>query len=392
MALSDSLEVAIGLSFIFFLASLVLASIHEGIECMAKARGKYLFRGITELFGSDEGRSGESIARAIYRHPTLQGMMRGTVETAAAGNKLPSYLPTKAFVAALLDQAAGGQLSAKDVRASASPTLTRIQQLRLTTEGIDNPQLRGALIHAIEASGGDLEKVHAELERWFEGAMDRVSGWYKRRSQRIIFALGLATALLLNVNTVLVARSLSTSASLREALVGVAQQRERACLERGDCLIGREGAVAELERTNLPIGWNEAAAATVAARAGTPGGMIELFFGYLLTAFAVTLGAPFWFDVLNRLMVIRATVKPTEKSKEEAPQDPQSRNKVPIEVKLPEHEPQAPSPRPRPPADDGDIYLARPEPGDRLFEGDEGEDGPGVGADGAVLVPAGAGA
>ena len=30
------------------------------------------------------------------------------------------------------------------------------------------------------------------------------------------------------------------------------------------------------------------------------------------------LGAPFWFDVLNRLMVIRSTVKPKEKSPDEA--------------------------------------------------------------------------
>jgi hypothetical protein len=222
------------------------------------------------------------------------------------------------------------------------------------------------------------------LERWFEGAMDRVSGWYKRRSQKIIFALGLATALLLNVNTVLIARSLSTSASVREALVGVAEQRERACLERGDCITDRAGAVAELERTNLPIGWNEAAAATTLARTGTPGGWIELVFGYLLTAFAVTLGAPFWFDVLNRLMVIRATVKPTEKSKEEAPQDPQSRAKLPIEVKLPEHEAPPPVP-PKPVPDDPDIYLERPQAGDRLFEDDEGEAAAGVDAEGEPL-------
>ena len=39
--------------------------------------------------------------------------------------------------------------------------------------------------------------------------------------------------------------------------------------------------------------------------------------GILLTGFAVTLGAPFWFDVLNRFMVVRATVKPDEKSPDE---------------------------------------------------------------------------
>jgi hypothetical protein len=31
---------------------------------------------------------------------------------------------------------------------------------------------------------------------------------------------------------------------------------------------------------------------------------------------AITLGAPFWFDLLNRFMVARSTVKPDEKEKE----------------------------------------------------------------------------
>jgi len=33
------------------------------------------------------------------------------------------------------------------------------------------------------------------------------------------------------------------------------------------------------------------------------------------------MGAPFWFDMLNRLMVIRSTVKPHEKSKEQESKD-----------------------------------------------------------------------
>jgi hypothetical protein len=45
--------------------------------------------------------------------------------------------------------------------------------------------------------------------------------------------------------------------------------------------------------------------------------------GWLLTALAVMLGAPLWFDVLNQIMVIRSTVKPHEKSGEEASMDRQ---------------------------------------------------------------------
>jgi hypothetical protein len=42
-------------------------------------------------------------------------------------------------------------------------------------------------------------------------------------------------------------------------------------------------------------------------------GVLALICGWLMTAFAVTLGAPFWFDVLSKLMVVRSTMKPGEK-------------------------------------------------------------------------------
>jgi hypothetical protein len=45
------------------------------------------------------------------------------------------------------------------------------------------------------------------------------------------------------------------------------------------------------------------------------------WFGWLITAFAISLGAPFWFDTLNRIMVVRSTVKPHEKSREQESKD-----------------------------------------------------------------------
>ncbi len=43
--------------------------------------------------------------------------------------------------------------------------------------------------------------------------------------------------------------------------------------------------------------------------------------GILLTGFAISQGAPFWFDLLNKFMVIRSTVKPSEKSQPQPSKD-----------------------------------------------------------------------
>lgn len=51
--------------------------------------------------------------------------------------------------------------------------------------------------------------------------------------------------------------------------------------------------------------------------------MVEInsFFGWLITACAVALGAPFWFDILNKIIIVRSTVKPKEKSGNEKSKD-----------------------------------------------------------------------
>ena len=50
-------------------------------------------------------------------------------------------------------------------------------------------------------------------------------------------------------------------------------------------------------------------------------GFILKLFGIVLTGFGISQGAPFWFDVLNKFMVVRSTVKPAEKSKEQPSKD-----------------------------------------------------------------------
>jgi len=403
MPFSDSLEVGIGLSFIFFLSSLVLASIHEMIEIITKTRGKYLFDGIAELLDDpklplpvmpppESGkpaptpvRSGETSAEIIYQHPVIRGLMQGDITKLTAFRRnLPSYIPTRSFVTALLDQVAQGKLKDPSSNGVAPVTASRVQQLRMMAEGIANQQVRTALIHAIDAAQGDIDKVRDAIEHWFDSAMDRVSGWYKRRSQIIIFGLGLFTAGLLNINTIVLAQSLSTSPQLRQAVIAQASQEEGSWIST-NCPAGKEcssdlpsGAIQELDRTDLPVGWTGNAIAELKAlwNDGSPRrqflGRLEIIVGYFLTAFAVTLGAPFWFDVLNRLMVIRATVKPTEKSPDEASQDPQPASATPAPVikilPAPQQETDKP---PAPPLNTGNnIYLTAIAATARLFETD----------------------
>ena len=45
---------------------------------------------------------------------------------------------------------------------------------------------------------------------------------------------------------------------------------------------------------------------------------LETLTGWLITTLALSLGAPFWFDTLNKFMVVRSTVKPKRRARQRA--------------------------------------------------------------------------
>ena len=328
---SQVLEVAIGLVLLYWLLSLICSSIREGIEAWQKTRASDLERGIRELL---QDRRGTGLAKAVYEHPLVYGLFKGEYDPAKSLRNLPSYIPSQNFALALMDivvrgpsapLAAGG--AALDARSTT--TTVSLDSLRAAVGKLENAAVQRALLTAIDTAQGDLARAQANLGAWFDSAMDRVSGWYKRRTQTIIFIVGLVVTVAVNADTLTVAESIVQDDALRKAVVAeaeaIARDKE---LRQADV----ETRYHDLSAIGFPIGW----ARTLPPRSTNcdyqcmamavvrqiPGHLP----GWLLTAFAVTLGAPFWFDVLNKFMVIRSTVKPHEKSREEASEDRQIRS------------------------------------------------------------------
>jgi hypothetical protein len=205
-------------------------------------------------------------------------------------------------------------------------TPTVQQTVDRLVEGL--PTLPGNLAAPIEswlrAEGTKVADLQTKLEGWFDEKMDRLSGWYKRKTQAILLLIGLGLALFLNVDSLIIARALWNDGTLRAAVVSTADDlvRSEASLcpddvdvtsgaEQLECLKDQIGA---LEGLNLPMwwpGWNELKT-DPRGFAGLDGFLTKLF-GLLLTAGAVSLGAPFWFDLLNKFVNVRATGRPPER-------------------------------------------------------------------------------
>jgi hypothetical protein len=372
-----------------------------------------------------------------------------------------------------MDGVLTGRLAPQNGSGTIPVAASPVERLRFAAERIENSQLRRAILQALDESGGDIERAQKALQQWYDSAMDRVSGWYKRESQTILFWTGLAAAVLLNVNALTIADSLSKNASLRRAIAeqaehfdagaaglggagqqgapagggaggntqtpnvntaapasetasgnqtgsgneaapgngtGLTNSAERAGAEAGPAASAAEdipadanshagtpkappgakgisstpaaGALADIEKLGLPIGWSLSAQDALLRPVARENGLrilgwLQIALGYLITALAITLGAPFWFDVLNRLMVIRATVKPHEKSQEEGSQDPQDPKKTtPVLLVQGAGGQGAPSGGMPPPVEDNDVFAEPLAPAERPMEGDAAPEPP----------------
>jgi hypothetical protein len=332
---SDILEVAIGTIFIYVVVSMLCSAIREGIESWLKTRAAYLEWGIRELLHDTEA---TGIARSIYNHPLVYGLFSGEytpkqsttgsssapVPMLAKGDNLPSYIPARNFALALMDIAARCPEAAATSSNASGPVIS-LENIRANAAKIQNEAVERVLLAAIDSAQGDINKAQQNLEYWYNSGMDRVSGWYKRTTQWIIFVTGLVVAIALNVNTITVTDYLYRNGTARAAVVARAQN---ATTDPSFLMRNYEEVNKQLDSISLPIGWTAGWGAP--RRGNEPGATgiwnngIAPILGWLFTALAATMGAPFWFDILNKFIVIRSTVKPREKSPEEASEDRQA--------------------------------------------------------------------
>lgn len=305
---SEILEVAVGMVFIYLLLSLICSAVNELIERQLKNRAKDLECGLRELLNDPEGKD---LVKKVYAHGMISGLFKGEYDPQGPKGNLPSYIPARNFSIALLNIIVP--------ESSGSGTL---ESVRKAVGEMQNAQVKTALAAMVDDAGNDLAKFRTNIEGWFNSSMDRVSGWYKRRSQLIIFASGLLIALLLNVNSVTVANDLWLHKAQRDALVSAAQgylnKHPGTDISNGRDP-GLQADVDNLRNYGLPTGWS--GVPKLELKPGTIRFLASSLLGWLITACAVSLGAPFWFDLLNKFIVIRSTVKPNEKSGEEPSKD-----------------------------------------------------------------------
>lgn len=390
---STILDVAIGMVFVYLLLSLVCSAANEIIEAFLKGRASHLEAGIRNLLGN------KGLAEKVYSHDLVRGLL-------AKKKRKPSYVPSRTFALALLNTLFPDGVPPV-VGQTGGPATNPLAGIRETVAKLPANDaaapIQNAILALIDDAQGNIVQLRTNIETWYDAAMDRVSGGYKRRVHIIIMVLGFAVAVALNADSISILKALANNKALRESVVAAADayakananpspspsatpspsptttpeqtvgtaaatpratpsptpaasptpcweeackenQDSAACkLKKSECTPCWEEACkddpnspkcklkksqCELEGLGLPIGWTSADDKWPGLRFWEKGfwndWYVQLWhhwLGWLLTALAISLGAPFWFDLLNKFIVIRSTVKPKEKSPEEESKD-----------------------------------------------------------------------
>lgn len=265
---SPIVDVAMGLVFFYVTLSLVCSSIQEIISSLLGLRSRNLRKGIRNLIGNE-------YAEAMYDHPLIKGLRKP--------KKLPSYIKPDIFSTALIDMISRDK---KDENAID----TAAEDVRALIAKIDaNNPTRELLISLVDKANPTVEDLRERLADWFDAGMDRVAGWYKRQVKYCLIGVAAVITVAVNADSIRMVEQLWQDDALRAAIASAAEQ----AATNGDL-------AAVDERTALrafPIGYADS----------FPGITLQTIVGWLVTMAAISLGAPFWFDLLSKISHLRAS-------------------------------------------------------------------------------------
>jgi hypothetical protein len=284
------LDTAIGLVFVYLMLSLVCTALNEWIASMLSRRSKTLYEGLKTLLWDPRF---PSLLADFYAHPLVQDLH--------VADKKPAYVQPQTFSLVCLDL-----LVPSDPGAPRTIAAVRQDDANLPADSTT----RKTMSILLDQCGDNLFNLQQSMDVWFNGAMDRVSGWYKQRTQVIVLTIAALITIATNADTFAIATALANNSALREVVVAQARTYTEA-QKSPDAAPANQQAlnkdIANLQQLGVPLGWKSMPAQW---------DWLNKVAGLALTAFAVSLGAPFWFDLLNRFMNIRAAGKnPNEKAK-----------------------------------------------------------------------------
>jgi hypothetical protein len=299
--LESILDVAVVLSALYVALSCACSFVNEQIASVLSWRGKHLYLGVLNLLCD-----AEPLAKTIFAHPLIVSASntKGGVYRKMSDNR-PSYVEARNFSIAFWHsiQSGGGQgasptAEALQATATANALVTEpaaiVAALRQAASALPDSDLKVNVSGLLGQAGDDYEALLQTTDAWFNSQMDRVSGWYRRKTQFVLIAIAAVVVIATGLDSIEIASKLYfTPVALASAAATVQNQ--------------------------FPSGEASAERIAAATNALVSSETMQQFFhppidirtlqthalGMFATLIALSLGSPFWFDALAKLVNVR---------------------------------------------------------------------------------------
>ena len=293
--MTTMLQVVIGIIFVLLLFSLLATTIMELLAGALGLRGQNLEKALKNMLANTD--VDEKILEAFKNNSLFKQL------SYQFGKKhyAPSYLGSSSFQSILFDVILDG----KDLN---------LANIKEQIQSLPDEDLRNVLNQLLQESEGKIDQFKANVENWYNNIMDRASGWYKRYTQRILVLVGFLIAITFNADTIAIYGRLEKDPEALQQIVDMAytfagNNEQPAIIDRDPDfelalknvqeLINQELASV---KTPLGLGWTNVKLSEI-----SPTDWLIKILGWTVTALSVSLGAPFWFDLLRSFVNLRSS-------------------------------------------------------------------------------------
>ena len=360
-----AIDVVLGLIFVYLLYSLLASVVQELFARIFHSRARLLTKGLRRMLEEEDhsadlgwfgkftfftwfyelGWSVVYFFEPFRNSPFLKKFYNTTSirrlgENSAAAR--PAYISPQTFSQTMVHLL---RSSCKDQAGTDAPIIgTALSQNCLQLP----PDTNEHLLQLFEDAEHDVKRFRVNMENWFNEIMTRTSGWYRKQTQTWLLCIGIAIAALFNVDSIAIARILMKDKAVRQQMVQLAVSREPSFTAVTDTLLHKnmlhKDSAFYRADTSLRVFVSDTSLIGVYAMlrndAGDAANVLGIsrklvansgkgritahgsfthpfqqngwlvFAGWCITALAISLGAPFWFDLLGKVVKFRTTVPP----------------------------------------------------------------------------------
>jgi hypothetical protein len=353
-------DVVLSLTFFYFLTSMFVSGIVEFFQTIFEKRAAFLQKAIEKL-QEKTVEVEDSFWIKFKNNPFIQNLEDEVDKKWKLWGRKMSYIDSSTFVSTIINML--GNIKLDD-----DTTIDDgFVKLKKQIDNFDKGTFQQILKTLIQEST-NLETFETKLANWFNQYMEHVSGWFKRYSRLVVMFTSLIVTIVLNLNTIVLTKQLSSDKDLRNAIVSKATKYidntkvdlkdsttifkndadfkkflesnfgklytkldtvlkdsslKNTYLTAVDSLTYKEATAkyfeSNIQSLGLNIGYEFSGKSILMnfTEAFHQHGMNVFWtiIGWLLTTAALSFGAPFWFDLLIKLVNVRNVMKKPDNDK-----------------------------------------------------------------------------